>query len=646
MSNDRNPSLNKFAKRQQSSLYGSLHGADDDEANIKVFGYPRDKSLGVADENDDEIFQKSGLPSKRKLDPMRDPNEIYKSAKRSSHAFTSRHAQVEDDDIEAGPLPPPDNDDDEGDYGPSMPPPEEADDDAGDDEEGRFFGGGITATEREILDFMDTNPSTTADSAPNPPKSPPWLKKTALAFEKKITRNAELRAKHESDPPKFIDSEAELDSAIRALSILSEHPELYPDLARLGTAGSLVSLLAHENTDIALDAVEIVGELTDEDVAAEEEQWGALVDALLEADLLGLLVSHLGRLDETQEADREGVYKAMGVVENLCSKKETAEVVGADEALMKWLLERAGRQEKPVGQNKQYAAEILAVLVQSSKVNRRRLAGMDAVDGLLQLVAAYRKRDPEKGGDEEEYMENLFEALTSLVDEPEGKEKFVEAEGVELCLLMLKEGGKLSKQAALRLLDHAASGQGGTAVCQKIVDAGGLKTTFTMFMKKHDNLATEQLLNIFASMLRLLPADSAERIRVLAKFVEKDYEKTEKLVKVRREYAARLEAEHEQIRQKTRRLGDDEVDVTADEWFFDRIDAGLFTLRTVDVILAWLIAEDDGARKKIQALLGDRDETFGVIRETIQETINGIDTESEEGKDRKAMLTALVQFLQ
>lgn len=539
-------------------------------------------------------------------------------------------------DIPAGPLPPgsPSSD-----YGPAAPESEEE----GDDTDGRFFGGGISASERAVLDYMDDLPS-----APAPDSSTidvAWLKRTALAFEKRITRNAELRARFESDPPRFIDSEADLDAGIKALSILSEHPALYAEFARLGCVGSLVSLLAHENTDIAIDAIEIVGELTDEDVAATEEQWGALVDALLEADLLGLLVSNFGRLDEAQEADRAGVYHALGVVENVCSRGETAEAVGREEALLKWLLARAGRAEKPVGQNKQYAAEILAVLVQASAGNRRRLAGLEGVDAMLQLVSAYRKRDPEKGGEEEEYMENLFEALTCLVDEPEGKDKFVEAEGVELCLMMLKEG-KLSKPAALRLLDHAAGGASGAGVCQKIVDAGGLKTVFTMFMKKNDAQTTEHLVGIFASMLRLLPGESAERIRTLAKFVEKDYEKTEKLVKLRRDYGARVGAVDAQIKEEQRGMGEDEREEAADEWFSRRLDAGLFCLQTIDVILAWLIAEDDGARKKIHALLADRDETLAVIKATIQEQIDGIDPKSDAAKDTRQMLQTLAQFLQ
>jgi beta-catenin-like protein 1 len=76
-------------------------------------------------------------------------------------------------------------------------------------------------------------------------------------------------------------SEADLDADIKALSILSEHPELYPEFAKLGCVGSLVSLLAHENTDIAIDAIEILSELTDEDVETDQEQWDALVNGMV-----------------------------------------------------------------------------------------------------------------------------------------------------------------------------------------------------------------------------------------------------------------------------------------------------------------------------------------------------------------------------
>lgn len=76
-------------------------------------------------------------------------------------------------------------------------------------------------------------------------------------------------------------SEADLDAEVKALSILSEHTHLYEEFARLGCASSLVSLLSHENADIAIDAIEIIGELIDEDVVTEQKQWDTLVDAMV-----------------------------------------------------------------------------------------------------------------------------------------------------------------------------------------------------------------------------------------------------------------------------------------------------------------------------------------------------------------------------
>lgn len=505
--------------------------------------------------------------------------------------------------MEAGPSAPPDDEEEE-DYGPDIP----------DDEEGRFFGGGISKDESEILDYMDGQES--ADIAPEK-IDVAWARKLALNFEKRISKNAELRAKFENEPQKFMGSESELDSDLKALSILSEHPELYSEFAKLGCVSSLVGLLAHENTDIAIDAIEIISELTDEDVEADAEQWNAIVDAAMEADLLDLLVSNFSRFDESLESDRAGVYHALSVLENLASRTSLAEKIGLDTRTAQWLLQRIQKKENPVGQNKQYAAEILAILLQSSPLTRQKLSELDGVDLLLQLLAPYRKRDPVRGSEEEEFIENVFDCLTCIVDESEGKLKYIEAEGVELCLIMIREG-KMSKPRALRLLDHALGGQTGSDVCAKLVEAAGLKVIFSMFMKKQDGQMTEHLVGIFSSLLRLLPANSEGRIRTLAKFVEKDYEKIGKLVDLRRDYAARVAFVDDEIRTEQATMNSEEREETADEWLSRRLDAGLFCLQTVDVILAWLVAEDDGAGKRIQILLADRDESLAVVKATIQ----------------------------
>lgn len=108
-------------------------------------------------------------------------------------------------------------------------------------------------------------------------------------------------------------SEADLDSDIKALSVLSEHPELFTEFRKLGCLASLVSLLSHENTDIAIDAVEVISELTDDEVEAEPDQWNSLVDGMIEAQLLEMLTQNLSRLNETIETDRHGVYHTLSM---------------------------------------------------------------------------------------------------------------------------------------------------------------------------------------------------------------------------------------------------------------------------------------------------------------------------------------------
>jgi beta-catenin-like protein 1 len=407
-----------------------------------------------------------------------------------------------------------------------------------------------------------------------------------------------------------------LDADIKALSILSEHPELYKEFAKLGCVGSLVGLLAHENTDIAIDAVEIVSELTDEDVEVKQEQWTSIVDAMVDSDLLDLLVSNFARFNEKNESDRSGVYHALSVLENLASQQTLAEKIGQDTTVLKWLLERIQKKESPVTQNKQYTAEVLAILLQSSSLNRTKLSSLDGVD-ILQILAAYRKRDPAKGTEEEEFVENVFDALTCIVDEPSGKTKFIEAEGMELALIMIREG-QMSKSRALRLIDHSLSGSSGAESCEKLVGAAGLKVIFTLFMKKNlDASTTEHLLGIFSSLLRHLPANSSSRIRTLAKFVEKEYSKISKLVSLRRGFAERVGVVEDAIRDEQRGMSAEEREEIVDEWYGRRLDAGLFSLQTLDVVLAWLVAEDDGAARRIKELLGERDEDLGVLSGTI-----------------------------
>lgn len=609
----------------------------------------------------DDLFKSANGSAKRKFENPNeaDPTQSYKSAKLDVNGDAKGAVQAsvadEDDDDEAGP---------------SLPPAFE--EGPGDDDEGRFFGDGLDENARDAMEYIDAQDGD--DAIGEEKYDVPWVRKLALNFEKKVNKNASLRAKYEDDPTKFMESEGDLDEGIKALSILSEHPELYEEFAKSTAASKLVELLAHENTDIAIAAIEMISELTDEDVGGEQEQWDALVTAFMDADLLSLLISNFSRFDESDEADASGVYNSLSVIENLLSQPTYTDIIGRETALLKWLLDRIQKPEKPTTQNKQYASEILSILTQSSRPNRNHVADANGVEIFLTNLAPYRRDDPEKDSNEEEYMENLFNCLSSITEEPLGKAKFLEAEGVELCLLFVRDG-KTSKSRALKILDHACgyaeestapqtngTSKGkepvqettlnsATAVCTKLIDSRGLKPLFSTFSKTNtkkshnDPQQTEHILGIFASLLRSLPGNSDTRFRLLAKFLEKDYEKITKLVSLRRDYVTRLSAFDQRLAEKRKALrprSKEDLESFELENIPERLSEGLYCLERIDAVLAWLVAEDAGAKVAIEKALGERDEGLGDVKRTLQAQLDGVLAVEPAERD---MLETLVGFL-
>lgn len=115
------------------------------------------------------------------------------------------------------------------------------------------------------------------------------------------------------------------------------------------------------------------------------------------------------------------------------------------------------------------------------------------------------------------------------------------------------------------------------------------------------------------------------------------YSKLTKLTTLRHTYSTRLSTLTASLASSTVPLSPEELDSR-------RLDAGLFCLQTIDVILAWLIAEDGGAAQHIRTLLAEHDEGFEVLEASLTEQMDGIE-EGGEGTEIREMLGALVGFL-
>ncbi|CAM8933473.1 unnamed protein product [Rhodiola kirilowii] len=464
------------------------------------------------------------------------------------------------------------------------------------------------------------------------------LKKLVLGFERRLRDNIAARLKYPDQPDKFADTEIELHEEIQKLRVLAGGPELYPDLVNLNVIPSIVNLLAHDNSDIAVDAVNLLQDLTDEDILEDNDEPAlVLVDALVENNVLELLVQNLNRLSDNDPDEAASVYSTLATIENLIEvKPAVAELVCERTKLLRLLLSKIKVRE--FDGNKQYASEILAILLQNSIANQKRLGQMNGVDVVLQAVAMYKSRDP-KSSDEEEMVENLFDCLCCLLMPLENKERFVMAEGVELMIIIMKQK-KLAYGSAIRALDFAMTKY--PPASERFVDVLGLKTIFAAFMGKiplskknkkerYQEELEERILSLIASLFSGILRGS-RRDRLLSKFVEFEYEKIDRLMELYMRYSDRVKAETERISQ----LELDDLKLDEDELYNRKLESGLYTLQLIAVILGHLwSSEHQGMRARIDLLLKQQKLSKSDVVDILQEYHDNIgDEDGAEEKER------------
>lgn len=489
--------------------------------------------------------------------------------------------------------------------------------------------GGIDLSLLEALEKSQQNPVEALDIK--------TVKKLVLAFERRLKENIAARLKYPDQPEKFADSEVELHEEIEKLKILAGGPEFYPEIVNLGTIASITSLLNHENTDIAVDVVGLLQDLTDEDVLEDnDEPAQVLVDALIENNALELLVQLLGKMSDSDPDESAAIYSILATVENFIEvKPSVAELVCERTKLIKWLLTKIKVRE--FDGNKQYASEILAILLQSSSVNQKKLGQLNGVDALLQAVAMYKSKDP-KTPDEEEMVENLFDALCCLLMPLENKERFVKAEGVELMIIIMNQK-KMCYGSAIRALDFAMTNY--PPACERFVDVMGLKTAFPAFMgklplskknkKRYKEELEERLVSLVASLFGGILRGS-RRDRLLSKFVENECEKIDRLMELYMRYSNRVKLEAERFD----RLELDDLEMDEDEKYNRKLEAGLYTLQLIAVILGHLwTSEHPRIRARIDLLLKQQKLTKQDVKDILQEYHDNIgDLEGPEEKER------------
>ncbi|XP_018413172.1 PREDICTED: beta-catenin-like protein 1 [Nanorana parkeri] len=485
---------------------------------------------------------------------------------------------------------------------------------------------GTQEDDKMAVDMADGGPNTEDDEAE--PLDEGAIKKMILTFEKRSYKNQELRIKFPDSPEKFMESELDLNDIIQEMHVIATIPDLYHLLVELNAVQSLLSLLGHENTDVCIAVVDLLQELTDIDTLHESEEGAqVLIDALVEGQVIALLVQNLERLDESVKEESDGVHNTLAIIENMTEFRPEICTEAAQQGLLQWLLKRL-KAKMPFDANKLYCSEILAILLQNNDDTRELLGELDGIDVLLQQLSVFKRHDPSTA-EEQEMMENLFDGLCSCLMLSSNRERFLKGEGLQLMNLMLREK-KMSRCSALRVLDHAMIGPEGSDNCHKFVDILGLRTIFPLFMKSPKKMKKtgisekeheEHVCSILASLLRNLRGQ--QRTRLLNKFTEIDCEKVERLMELYFKYLdavrvadKKIEGEkHDMVRRGE--ILDDDLE---HEFYLRRLDAGLFLLQ----LLCYIIAEScknslPQVRQRVMQILTMRGSSIKIMRHILKE---------------------------
>lgn len=122
--------------------------------------------------------------------------------------------------------------------------------------------------------------------------------------------NQEKRMEYKAQPEKYFESEGDLHAYIKEIQAVAAFPDSIGLFIDSGCPEVLLAILDHQNTDVCLECVTLLVELTDEDIAAQLPDaifalQGLLVDNSVWNQLLRLMNESLAEIKgkKSQDAD-------------------------------------------------------------------------------------------------------------------------------------------------------------------------------------------------------------------------------------------------------------------------------------------------------------------------------------------------------
>ena len=280
-----------------------------------------------------------------------------------------------------------------------------------------------------------------------------------------------------------------------------------------------------------------------------------------------------------------------------------------------------------------YLSELLCIYLQpmddDDNIIYKRFAEIRGCVKILDLLQSkYMKYDPTLS-EEKEYVSNLMDSLSLCLASTLNQDKFCESQQCMKILMNLIKSKNFLKQGCIQALSFAVTNHAKN--CVNLIENGGLKTIFSEFMnrkkikkkykKDHEKDKMEEYLCCIMVHLFCNLSD-VNLLRLMKKFMEKDYAKIDRLIELHAKYVTRLE--DNDLKEIESRKKNDVEDETFGERYSRRLENGLYTLQMIDILIAFVYTFDgkDGnkeIKERIIQVLNQCDMDIDQVKMTLKE---------------------------
>ena len=311
--------------------------------------------------------------------------------------------------------------------------------------------------------------------------------------------------------------------------------------------------------------------------------------------MIQVLLSQLGRLSLQREKEKMGQFSILSILENIFNlSKEGVRIAGLKSELMPWLVRNSIiNSQNTFNELRLYASELLAIILGEEEC-QEKFVELGLIEILLQFLGSLNQHT-NFFEDEKETIENLFDVLILSLNVGKGQNIFIENEGIELMLKLVKKKDFYSL-GGFRVIERSV--EGNSLGSRYFVDNMGLKYLFPIFMRKalktRDPEQSKSITKTCVGMILnlLIYNDEQYRQRVIMKLKEKNYEKLQWSFEIRGEIMKDIQKVLDN-KEKTRVAFDINDEKDLDQVVYvEKVEAGYVSLLQIDYAILFSCSKD------------------------------------------------------